>query len=58
MGQAGVLQKVRQMRFEGLLERHERGEALRLGADPEHCHLFDQEGRAFDRKIVEVLSAA
>jgi multiple sugar transport system ATP-binding protein len=40
------------------LERHERGEALRLGADPEHCHLFDQEGRAFDRKIVEVLSAA
>ncbi|HEY3537126.1 MAG TPA: sn-glycerol-3-phosphate ABC transporter ATP-binding protein UgpC [Trinickia sp.] len=40
------------------LERHERGEALRLGADPEHCHLFDQEGHAFDRKIVEVLSAA
>src|SRR5438270_1967837 len=26
MGQAGVLQGVRQMRFEGLLERHERGE--------------------------------
>ncbi len=26
MGRAGVLQGVRQMRFEGLLERHERGE--------------------------------
>src|ERR1700740_1280660 len=26
MGWAGVLQGVRQMRFEGLLERHERGE--------------------------------
>ena len=26
MGPAGVLQGVRQMRFEGLLERHERGE--------------------------------
>jgi multiple sugar transport system ATP-binding protein len=40
------------------LERHERGEALKLGADPEHCHLFDEEGRGFERKIVEVLSAA
>ena len=40
------------------LERHERGEALKLGADPEHCHLFDEEGRAYERKIVEVLSAA
>jgi multiple sugar transport system ATP-binding protein len=40
------------------LERHERGEPLKLGADPEHCHLFDEEGRAFERKIVEVLSAA
>ena len=28
MGRAGVLQGVRQMRFEGLLERHERGELL------------------------------
>ena len=26
MGRAGVLQGVRPMRFEGLLERHERGE--------------------------------
>ena len=40
------------------LERHERGESLVLGADPEHCHLFDEQGLAYDRKIVEVLSAA
>jgi multiple sugar transport system ATP-binding protein len=40
------------------LERHERGESLVLGADPEHCHLFDEQGQAYDRKIVEVLSAA
>ncbi|MBU6488263.1 MAG: sn-glycerol-3-phosphate ABC transporter ATP-binding protein UgpC [Burkholderiales bacterium] len=40
------------------LERHERGETLVLGADPEHCHLFDEQGLAYERKIVEVLSAA
>ena len=40
------------------LERHERGESLVLGAAPEHCHLFDEQGQAYDRKIVEVLSAA
>ena len=40
------------------LERHERGESLMLGAAPEHCHLFDEQGQAYDRKIVEVLSAA
>jgi len=42
----------------GPLERHERGETLVLGADPEHCHLFDEDGQAYERKIVEVLSAA
>jgi multiple sugar transport system ATP-binding protein len=40
------------------LERHVRGDALMLGADPEHCHLFDEQGQAYDRKIIEVLSAA
>jgi multiple sugar transport system ATP-binding protein len=40
------------------LERHDRGEVLKLGAAPEHCHLFDEAGRAFERRIVEVLSAA
>ena len=29
MGRAGVLQGVRQMRFEALLDRHERGELSR-----------------------------
>ena len=32
MGRAEVLQGVRQTRFEGLLERHERGELSRGGA--------------------------
>jgi multiple sugar transport system ATP-binding protein len=40
------------------LERHARGETLKLGATPEHCHLFNAEGQAFRRKIIEVLSAA
>ena len=40
------------------LERHTQGETLKLGATPEHCHLFNTEGKAFQRKIVEVLSAA
>jgi multiple sugar transport system ATP-binding protein len=40
------------------LERHARGETLKLGATPEHCHLFNAEGQAFKRKIIEVLSAA
>jgi multiple sugar transport system ATP-binding protein len=40
------------------LERHDKGETLKLGTMPEHCHLFDSEGKAFERKIVEVLSAA
>jgi multiple sugar transport system ATP-binding protein len=39
------------------LERHERGEAMKLGATPDHCHLFDADGLAFERKIVEVLAA-
>jgi len=40
------------------LERHDRGEALTLGASPDHCHLFGKVGRAFERRIVGVLSAA
>jgi multiple sugar transport system ATP-binding protein len=39
------------------LERHAKGEVQKLGATPEHCHLFDSEGKAFQRKIVEVLAA-
>ena len=40
------------------LERHDRGEALSRGASPDHCHLFGKRGRAFERRIVEVLSVA
>ncbi|CAN7488924.1 sn-glycerol-3-phosphate ABC transporter ATP-binding protein UgpC [Trinickia sp. LjRoot230] len=40
------------------LERHQRGEPLKLGAEPGHCHLFDQAGAAFERKMTELLSAA
>lgn len=29
-----------------------------LGVSPDHCHLFGKEGRAFERRIVEVLSVA
>ncbi|TAL92055.1 MAG: sn-glycerol-3-phosphate ABC transporter ATP-binding protein UgpC [Paraburkholderia sp.] len=39
------------------LERHDRGETLKLGATPDHCHLFDVNGQAFERKIIEVLAA-
>jgi multiple sugar transport system ATP-binding protein len=40
------------------LEEHVKGEVLKLGCAPDHCHLFDSEGRAFERRIVEVRSAA
>ncbi|WP_118179655.1 ABC transporter ATP-binding protein [Paraburkholderia phosphatilytica] len=39
------------------LEKHTKGETLKLGATPDHCHLFDSNGQAFERKIVEVLAA-
>ncbi|HEY3599525.1 MAG TPA: sn-glycerol-3-phosphate ABC transporter ATP-binding protein UgpC [Paraburkholderia sp.] len=39
------------------LERHPKGNTLKLGATPDHCHLFDSDGQAFQRKIVEVLAA-
>jgi hypothetical protein len=31
-------------------DRHTKGEMQKLGAAPEHCHLFDSEGNAFERK--------
>jgi multiple sugar transport system ATP-binding protein len=39
------------------LERHQKGAAVKLGATPDHCHLFDSDGQAVQRKIVEVLAA-
>ncbi|SAL05654.1 ABC transporter-like protein [Caballeronia calidae] len=35
------------------LEKHARGEKLKLGAAPDHCHLFNAEGQAFTRKVVD-----
>jgi hypothetical protein len=34
------------------------GDALTIGASPDHCYLFGKEARAFARRIVEVLSIA
>jgi multiple sugar transport system ATP-binding protein len=39
------------------LERHERGEAMKLGATPDHCHLFDANGLAFERRFAQELAA-
>lgn len=64
LGDAAYLYAESPVAAEGLiarippLERHERGEPLKLGAEPEHCHLFDQEGLAFERKMTQFLSAA
>jgi multiple sugar transport system ATP-binding protein len=35
-------------------ERYERNEALKFGSAPEHCHLFDAKGRAFERMRVAI----
>jgi len=40
------------------LAQHRKGETIRLTAAPQHCHVFDATGLAFERKVVEVLSAA
>jgi hypothetical protein len=40
------------------LERHYQGEALTRGASPDYCHLFRKKARAFEWKIVAVLSVA
>jgi multiple sugar transport system ATP-binding protein len=34
------------------LEKHARGTQIKLGAAPEHCHLFNAEGLAFRRNVV------
>ena len=39
------------------LERHARGETLKLGAAPEHCHLFDAHGQAFQRLEAQAWAA-
>jgi multiple sugar transport system ATP-binding protein len=39
------------------LERHPKGKKVRLGAEPDHCHLFGSDGLAFRRKIAHELAA-
>jgi hypothetical protein len=42
---------------DGVMFRYRTGKPQKNGATPEHCHLFDSAGKAFQRKIVEVLAA-
>ncbi|AOK30472.1 MULTISPECIES: ABC transporter ATP-binding protein [Burkholderia] len=39
------------------LQTYRTGEMLRVTAEPEHCHLFDRDGRAFKRKPNRALAA-
>ncbi|SDC29582.1 ABC transporter ATP-binding protein [Paraburkholderia lycopersici] len=39
------------------LERHERGESFKVGSTPDHCHLFDANGLAFERRFAQQLAA-
>ncbi|MDR5736525.1 MULTISPECIES: sn-glycerol-3-phosphate ABC transporter ATP-binding protein UgpC [unclassified Caballeronia] len=59
LGDAAYLYAETQVAPDGLisrippLEKHARGEKLKLGAEPDHCHMFDAEGQAFQRNAVE-----
>ena len=63
LGDAAYLYAESEVAPEGLiarippLERHAKGDDKKLGATPDHCHLFDSDGKAFERRIVEVLAA-
>jgi multiple sugar transport system ATP-binding protein len=39
------------------LEKHVRGDKLKLGAEPDHCHMFDASGQAYRRNVVEAYLA-
>ncbi|WP_321913770.1 sn-glycerol-3-phosphate ABC transporter ATP-binding protein UgpC [Paraburkholderia sp. J11-2] len=39
------------------LEQHERGEAFKVGSTPDHCHLFNADGLAFERRFAQQLAA-
>jgi multiple sugar transport system ATP-binding protein len=39
------------------LEKHERGSTLKLGTTPDHCHLFDADGQAFERRFAQQIAA-
>ncbi|SAK51253.1 ABC transporter-like protein [Caballeronia hypogeia] len=35
------------------LEKHPRGQQLKFGTAPDHCHLFNAEGQAYTRNVVD-----
>ncbi|MDR5853752.1 sn-glycerol-3-phosphate ABC transporter ATP-binding protein UgpC [Caballeronia sp. LZ062] len=39
------------------LEKHARGAKLKLGTEPDHCHMFDAQGQAFARNAVQAYLA-
>ena len=64
LGDAAYLYAQSSLALDGLiarippLERHARGTQVKFGAAPEHCHLFNADGRAYPRKFVEQLRVA
>ncbi|RKP48674.1 ABC transporter ATP-binding protein [Pararobbsia silviterrae] len=64
LGDAAYLYAQSALAIDGLiarippLERHPKGKPVRFGAAPEHCHLFNADGRAYARKFVERLQVA
>ncbi|SAL83497.1 ABC transporter-like protein [Caballeronia arvi] len=39
------------------LEKHARGQQVKLGTSPDHCHLFNAEGIAFQRNVLDAMAA-
>ncbi|MEJ0002998.1 MAG: sn-glycerol-3-phosphate ABC transporter ATP-binding protein UgpC [Pararobbsia sp.] len=64
LGDAGYLYAQSALAADGLiarippLERRPKGSPIKFGAAPEHCHLFNAEGRAYPRKIIDQLQVA
>ncbi len=58
LGDAAYLYAEMPVALDGLillppLKKHARGTQIKLGAAPDHCHLFNAEGQAFRRNVVE-----
>jgi multiple sugar transport system ATP-binding protein len=64
LGDAAYLYAQSPLAIDGLiarippLERRQKGSQVKFGSTPEHCHLFDAQGRAYPRKFVEQLQVA
>jgi multiple sugar transport system ATP-binding protein len=63
LGDAAYLYAETPVAPDGLIARieplatHERGATMKLGAAPDHCHLFDANGQAFERRFAQVMAA-